>query len=292
MRNKIRFINGNVYMPPRKSTHVYRILAILALAVLLFSFSIPQEASADISPHPTMRFTWDFTNVDSTPQIAFVHLYYCDDDPSCSEPELIEDLAAQQVTWDESGCYAMLYNHEGYWQLEAGLPDQVLRSEPFENIDFDSSYNVVFHSSRLDVHRIAPQPAAQVEPEQSFAPSVLPVKLNATAIALVTTLVIELIVACVYLSKRSLPKKLLWLVVMGNIITIPLVWLVIPVIVLPRAFTVAFQIATAIVIEAVIFRIGASRLLGWWRGFELSVWTNMTSYVLGLFIVVVIQQIG
>ncbi len=278
-------------MPLRKSAHVYRIPSILALVILLVSFSIPQEAAADISPHPTMQFTWDFTNVDDTPQIAFVELNFCEDDPTCSAPELVEDVAAQKVTWDDSGCYAMLYSHQGNWQLEVGLADQVLRSEPFRNIDFDSDYNVVFYPSRMDVIRITPQPTALIEPDRSFAPSVLPVKLNSTAIALVMTLVIELIVAYVYLSKRSLPKKLLGLVVVGNIVTIPLVWLVIPIIILSRVPAVAFQITVAIMIEAVIYRIGASSHLGWRRSLGLSFWTNMLSYILGLVIVLVIQLI-
>jgi hypothetical protein len=279
-------------MPIKKSTNLYPILSTMTLAILLVSFGMPQGASADISPHPTMKFTWDFTNRDDTPQIEFVYLYFCDADSSCSEPELIEDLAAQYVTWDDSGCYAMLYNHAGYWQLEVGLPDQVLRSEPFENVDFDSDYNVVFYPSRMDVLRIAPQPTAQIEPDRSFAPSVLPAKINATAIALVTTLVIELIVAYVYLSKRSLPKKLLWLVVVGNLITIPLVWLVIPIVILPRVFTVAFQLTAAIVIETAIYRIGASNHMGWRSALALSAWTNILSFVLGLAIVEIMQQIA
>ncbi|MBN2556929.1 MAG: hypothetical protein JXA97_13405 [Anaerolineales bacterium] len=273
---------------PSKSVRL-ALLTLLFLALVLYA--PPPDASADIGPKPTMAFSWDLSAWETAPLIGQVNLYACGDDVSCSEPQLVEEMGAQRMTCDESGCFAMLYSSGGYWQLEVQINDGILLSEPFEKIGYDSDYRVVFHPDRMEIVHLPPPDSIVLESGRSFESSALAVTLISLGLALTATLAIELIIAAVFIKRKSLPWRLLALTLLGNIITVPIVWLFVPGLFGDIYIAFALQFMTAFLLESMLYRILGGKSLAWRGSFQLSFWTNLGSEFIGLGILVLLSQI-
>jgi len=255
----------------------------LVLMALLFSSARPCPAVADIGPKPTMSFTWDLSEWGASPEIGQVNLYDCGDDATCTYPQLVEEMAAQRMTCDESGCFAMLYSSGGYWQLELDVDGTTLLSAPFEKTGYDSDFDVIIYPNTiLLVPILSSSPAADNEPLPTPASSRYHVLLESLAFALAATLVIELIIALIFLVRKQHPRRILAWTVLGNIITVPIVWLVIPTLNAPIAVSFAMQFLTAFLLESLLYRLLGGKTLNWRGSFAISWWTNLASELLGL----------
>ena len=261
------------------------------LFLTLLVYIPPPAASADIGPKPTMAFSWDLSAWESAPIIGQVNLYTCGDDSSCSEPVLIEEMAAQRMTCDESGCFAMLYSSGGHWQLEVEVDGEILWSEPFEKIGYDSDYRVVFNPGQMEIVYLPPPDVLEFESGRSFGANALAVTLMSLGLALAATLAVELVIAAVFIKRKSLPWRLLALTLLGNIITVPIVWLFVPIFFGDIVIAFAMQFITAFLLESMLYRILGGKSLAWRGSFQLGLWTNLGSEFIGLGILVLLSQI-
>lgn len=282
-------------MDAHRTTHKTSLPVSLSVAFILLLLLLPvrQPAYADIGPQPTLAFTWDLSAWEYAPVIEQVNLYECGDDPTCSEPELVEELAAQRMTCDETGCFAMVYNGGGYWQLEMDVNGATLISAPFEKGSYDSDHTVIIYADRLDIVTIEPPPAAvDFEPERSFGSNMLTVTLISLTLAFVATLIIELIIAWVYLARKKLPRRLLALTLLGNLITVPLLWLLFPFFNLGVVIMILLQFSTAFVLETLVYRLFGGNSFRWKRSIALAWWTNLGSELLGLAFILFLRFIA
>lgn len=256
---------------------------ILFLLTLLILSGPPPSAAADIGPKPTMSFTWDLSEWGASPEIGQVNLYECGDDASCSEPQLVEELGAQRMTCDESGCFAMLYSSGGYWLLEMDVDGNTLISAPFEKTGYDSDFDVnIYPNTILIVPILSSSPAADNNPQPTPASRRFDVILESLAFALAATLAIELIIAVIYLVRKQHPRRLLVWTVLGNLLTVPLVWLFIPTLSGNIVLSFVLQFFTAFLLETLLYRLFGGKTLGWRGSFALGWWTNLGSEALGL----------
>jgi len=253
-----------------------------AFVLLLLIFALSQPAFADIGPKPTMSLTWDLSQWESAPTIEQVNLYACGDDASCTDPQLVEEMAAQRMTCDERGCFAMLYSSDGFWQLEMDVNGVTLVSAPFEKMYYDSDHTIIIHPDRLEVVTVEPPlPVADVEQRQTPASKRFDVLLGSLVFALAATLISELIVAWIYLARTNRSRRLLALTVLGNIITVPIIWLVVPRLIGQYLFALFLQFLTAFVLEALIYGLFGGASMRWKGSIALSLWANLCSELLG-----------
>lgn len=102
-------------------------------------------------------------------------------------------------------------------------------------------------------------------------------------IALVLTLILELLVALIYISTTKIPKKILFSVLTGSIITLPFVWFVFP---LLKIFWLAILLGEifAFIFESYFIYLLNKEIISLKKSFILSFLINLTSFIVGGFI--------
>jgi hypothetical protein len=101
--------------------------------------------------------------------------------------------------------------------------------------------------------------------------------------ALIITLIIELLVALIYLSITKLSKKILISVIVGSLITLPIVWFIFPLIKIIPLVILLSEIF-AIVFEAYFIYHLNKQAITLKKSFVLSIIMNLASLIIGGFI--------
>jgi hypothetical protein len=99
------------------------------------------------------------------------------------------------------------------------------------------------------------------------------------------SIIIELLVALIFLSILKLPKKILLWVLIANIITLPLVWFFFPLfggIYWPMIIAEIF----AFIFEALFIYFASKKALKFWHAFLLSFIMNLFSFLIGSFLLI------
>jgi hypothetical protein len=234
-----------------------------ALAACLFLAFSP-TALADVGPKPEMRFYFVFEE-DSPLIVAEGDLIECDD-AACSSGKPLEQVGPQDFTCSETECRSMAYGYAPYHRLVIAFSDGSQReSNVFEKKAFSADYKVVVREGDLQVDEINLQ--------QTFAcPSLL-------------TLGVEFFIALAFLSINRMPKRWLLWVLVGNIVTLPVVWLLLPMTGLPAILVMLVSELFAFGVEAALLRFLTRRPQIMWRqAVTLSLVMNAASFLFGLMI--------
>jgi len=244
----------------------YWVFLLIAL-IFVFAFIQVSNVSADIGPHPSLSFVFDFTALASNPEIEQVILYQCID-LDCAEREVLPEVPGQKFECDEEGCYVSLLTGRAAWQIEIVLPDKILLSKPFEKEGFYSTYQITFTENQTN-------PALQTDSSR---------RAN-MVIAGVLTLLIELPLAALLLILfKSGFKNTIWVLV-GNLITIPIIWLVLPTLSLAVWLMSSLVLLTSTGIEGVILGLRGGEKMTWKAAWIISLVMNAASFIFGLFII-------
>lgn len=251
---------------------------------LLIGFLIPlRSVSADIGPKPTFRFIYDFSGLSSPPEIGDVILYQCLD-LNCAEKEVLSEVPGQKLECDPEGCSVSLLTGRVAWQIEIVLGEKILVSAPFEKEGFYSTYSLKISEDHLDVVLLSAKDRGAVGPDSGSESFIRKAYLTDFLAAGFWTLVIELPLAVlILLLSKSGIKNSLW-VLLGNLITIPIVWLLLPLVFMSLLGLLIVAFVTATSIEAVLLAKLGGEKMGWGKAWTISVLINIASTLFGLYI--------
>ena len=107
------------------------------------------------------------------------------------------------------------YGYEDYHRIAIRFDDRKRESNVFADESFNSIYEVIVLDDRLEVRDVTPF----MKDSSVWAAFIK---------ALLLTLALELMVAFVYLKLAKKPAKILLYVILGNLITLPVVWFLFP----------------------------------------------------------------
>jgi len=159
------------------------------------------------------------------------------------------------------------YGYEDYHRIAIQFDDRKRESNVFTDESFNSIYEVTVYDDRLEVKDVTP-----FMKNSSVWPAFLK--------ALLLTLALELMVAFVYLKLAKKPLKILLFVILGNLITLPMMWFVFPLFLNVGLALVAGELF-AFVLEA-LFLLWTCRK--WFKpsgAFLLSFMMNLMSLLIG-----------
>jgi len=265
--------------------------AILILALLLYS-PVPRLASADLGPKPTadIHITLNGQNV---PDSSFsAKMLTCQKEQSpLGSKDLIPQLNIREydsinscywmpadLAWggdcENSNC-SFHYFLPSQFRLAIYLPsqDKVFLSAEVARENFKSTFEAnLLSNGSIDLKETTP-----------FSQSDIAKNIKQFFFALILTLVLELIVALIFLSVAKISKKILFSVLVANVISLPIVWFVFP---LLKIIPIAILLGEifAFVFEAYFIHLLNKELITLKRSFILSLVMNLTSWIIGGFI--------
>ncbi len=211
---------------------------------LLFLILIlaPAFVSADLGPKPTMLFSLE-KELPNAPLVSG-ELFECSD-PSCSDMVVFRQMGPQRFSCnsDESGpgCFSMAYNYQPYHRLSLTFSDKTRTSNIFAlapNNELESRYLVTIGDNDLTV-RLASAAEISTAAHYNDLPSSFKKIFDSDAgpsnpadyiffmvVALLTTVIIELIVVALFKKIKNSVSPRLATILIANLISLPLLWLV------------------------------------------------------------------
>lgn len=253
--------------------------------ILLLVFLLPlTQVEADIGPKPSFTFRYDFSEIGEPVHIQDVVLYQCDD-LDCLEKEELWDVPGQGLECDRKGCYTPVMTGGKAWQIEVVTAEQTRLSQPFIKEGFYSRYDVLLLEDGAEVIFVsASEPSLSSTTTETDSFGNQRNRLVA-ARAIFFTIFIELPLAAVLLLVlRAGFKNMLW-VILGNVVSLALVWFLVPLLPLTAVTTVVLIMLIAVVLEGgVLLGLGGEKIL-WWKALVISLLINIASTIAGLFVI-------
>lgn len=268
---------------------------VLMLFVLCLSFSV----SADMGPKPTADFFVTYQN-NAIPGTLFADMMVC-------EYKKIDLNERMQNRGENSKNIMILKNisrydeeRNCYWQgssmanfgmgaeCDAGkchfnyflppkfvlaiyIPDmeKIYFSDEIQRTKFNSEFKININSENdIDIEDVSPVFTEKIKIQ--------------FLVALIITLIIEIIVALIFIFITKISKKMLIYVGIVNIISLPLVWFLFPLLSIPPLFIIIIAEVFVILFESIFIYL--SKLLSFKKSFLLSLIMNLASIFIGGFI--------
>lgn len=230
------------------------ILIGVSIAWLLALFVPMQTVKADIGPKPSMTFI--FKIPDPSIKILEGRLFTCEDE-ECLTPRESEI----PVYCDENRCN--LYRNSSYhesatvYQLTVKFTDGVRASNIFSQSHYIAIYDVDIRGDELFVKERA---------FESFLKSTFTgFSLFLFLLAYVATVVIELLVALIFLLISKKKKAMLGYILLVNLISLSIVWFVLP-------NFIQQNVAFIVVSECFAFASEATLLVLFGKKYDLKIW--------------------
>ncbi len=244
-----------------------RWMVLLGALLTLAFFAFP--AYADVGPKPTMHFYFAY-------QIAHVSIVggqqiECED-AACASGRPLQQLGPQGFRCYQDECSSLAYGYRSFHKLVVQFSDRTRESNVFQMSGFSGDFVVTVREQDVQV-RQAYSPASIFEPTRVVFQF---------PIALSFTLVIELAVAFIYLRLRNLPLRILIRVFVANLISVPVVWFVIPLFGLEPTATTILSELFAVVFEALFIYLLTRNRISLRDPFALSLIMNAVSFLIGL----------
>ncbi len=233
---------------------------LILMALVLFIPAGPVQA--DIGPKPTETFTFEY----KIPRVDIVsgQLFECEVS-DCQDARQLLDDPMQHFTCQLDLCSARTSRtFEKYQKLVITFSDGVRVSNIFTVNPFDSKFTVTVLQDSLKV---------------SVAPDSLS---RACYPSLGLTLVLETLLASLYLSTFRLPRSILGWVPIASLITLPFVWAVFPYLGLNHWLSTGLSETFAVSVEAVFIYVITSRAIPLRHVIALSLAMNAFSFLIGL----------
>jgi hypothetical protein len=192
---------------------------------------------------------------------------------------------------DAEGCSTALYESGAYWQLEIRFSDTILLSEPFEKVGFYSTYRVSIDADELSVILESAKEGSgsdqldPLRPNQGGENTLLRDSIGPILVALALTILIELAVGGLLFRLAGIPPRYLLWVLVGNMITVPLVWAISPELELSGPGLTLTQWILAVVLETITLTLGSRTGVRWAQSFLFVGLLNLVSSLLGVLLV-------
>lgn len=243
---------------------LFRLLLLVGAAASFFPVTL---ARADIGPKPTMDFRFEY-EIDPV-SIVEGQLLECEDE-TCADGKPLETLGPQRFTCTESDCSSTAYGYAAYHKLVITFADRVRESNVFAKRAFDATFKVTVSETGLRVEEIGGG-GDGVGGGRCFS-------------GLLFTLALETLVASAYLRLFGLPRAALVWVVLGSVLSLPVVWFGFPHLALPGGLVVGLSEAFAVLFEAGLIYLAVRRSMPFKHAAALSLAMNGVSFLFGLFL--------
>jgi len=201
---------------------------------LLLVFFIAPIVYADLGNKPSMQFNFVYKTSQPVTIIDGIQLE-CED-INCLQANPLEDYGPQGFSCRDQNCRSLAYGYDTkYHKLIINFSDKQRESNIFTKKGYDATYNVTVLDNELIVTETTP-PKSFGEYMSSFLP------------ALIIVIILEFIVTFIFLLiKKKISKILLLHVIIANIVSLPIVWFIIP---LLKIGTLVFSVG---IIFAILF---------------------------------------
>jgi hypothetical protein len=247
---------------------LYCLLALAAFAAGLTAAAPP--AHADIGPKPSMAFRFEYqiprTAITSGQQIECQQA-------NCADGVPLREVGPQRFWCEDHGCQSLAYGYDDYHRLVITFADGVTRtSNVFATMGRGGDFVVTVTPDGLRVER-----------DETARPWFQ--RLGETVGCIPgwgLTLVIETLVAGLFVATLGMPRALLGVVPVASLITLPAVWFVFPLLRLPWLAGVGIAESFAVVCEGGIICAFTHRTLPLRQIALLSLVMNGASFLVGL----------
>ncbi len=242
----------------------WRWLFVVSIVMMLSTGTV----YADVGPKPTMKFKFVY----EIPPVSILDGQQIEcEDIACKNAQPLATLGPQRFWCEGNECSSMAYGYHPYHKLIIKFNDRERESDVFEQKGFNGEYIITVHEQSLSV-------------QQTFnlIGSLNPLLLLAFFPALILTLVIELIVAAIYVAIRKISKRILIWVFVANILSLPLVWFLFPFLQLDAITTILLAEIFAVVFEAALLAVTNRRILPFKQAAVLSILMNAVSSLIGM----------
>ena len=269
----------------------------------LFSFLIifgalvvflPKGASADLGPKPSVDIDVIYNQQNISDSSFSAKMLSCvTQDFAQSESKYEKDLIPQlQINeYDSSkNCYwfparlawggqcANSSCHFGYmppseFKLAVFIPsiDKVFITNEISRTNFNSRYKAeLFSDGSAKISETTPVLSSD--------------KVSSFAKAFPITIILELLVSLIFLSVRKLPKKILAYILLANIISLPIVWFLFPLVKLPILAIIVMSEIFAVLFETYFVYILNKQIISFKQSLTLNILNNLVSLFVGGFI--------
>ncbi|HVO71939.1 MAG TPA: hypothetical protein VMT24_17945 [Aggregatilineaceae bacterium] len=206
--------------------------------------------------------------------VVSVELVECDDSACASGKP--QQVGPQRIACDVTRCTSRAYGYSTYQKLIITFADRTRASNVFTKRAFYASYTITVTDTALQVEEdmlAAFGNFALVGGTQGnvFLPSVL------------LTIIVETLVAGAYLLISHQPRRVLLWVPVVNLITVPVVWLLVrsPVLTDSTGFKLLGAEVGAVLIEALLLRLFSRNALSLRHALTVSVLMNVMSFMAG-----------
>lgn len=248
-----------------------RVVAWLLAGVAIAAVLLPATpAHADVGPKPSMAFRFEYqiprTAITAGQQIECRQ-------PTCDDGAPLEEIGPQRFWCEDDGCQSQAYGYADYHRLVITFADGVTReSNVFSGRG--GRFVVTVTSDALLIEREA-------------SPLSLFQRLG-EAVGCVPgwglTLVIETLLAGLFVVTLGLPRALLGVVPVASLFTLPVVWFAFPLLAWPWPAVVGLSELFAIVCEGGIIYAFVHRRLALRQVALLSAGMNGVSFLVGLMV--------
>ena len=235
----------------------------VGLVLLILFLTCPAApVRADAGPKPGMSFDFDFQDASVT--IVGGEQLECEQS-DCSDGKPLTAAGPQRFTCTETGCTSLAYGYKPYHKLVIQFSDRTRESNVFDKRGYNAHYKVTVRAEDLEVKE-----------------DTLPIDPLGCCNGVLGTLVVEVLVAALYLGLFHLPHFLIGWAALGSLLTLPFVWLVFPLLPLPPAWSTGLAEGFAVLAEAGLFYLASGRTLSFRQALLLSLATNSASFMFGL----------
>ena len=235
-------------------------------AVLLMLILLP-GVSCDIGPKPSMKFNLVY-ETHGVPELIDGQHIECGD-AGCLDARPLERLGPQGFDCTQYECNSIAYGYSQYHRLVINFSDQQRQSNIFKHNSYIAEFNVRVTDTGLVVEEIPPLKRTVSEG--------IPVFL----IALLLTLILELLVAFIFVSVKKEPQSILVGVLVANIVSLPIVWMVFPYLPFHSLMVILFSEIFAVLFEGYFIFLFTKKTLALVMSLILSLLMNLCSFSIG-----------
>jgi hypothetical protein len=267
----------------------------------LFSFLIifgalvvflPKGASADLGPKPSVDIDVVYNQQSISDTNFSARMLWClsqDQKQVGMEDKTIPQLEINEYDSSKS-CYwvpARLAGggqcsnsscHFGYmppseFKLAVFIPsiDKVFITNEISRTNFNSRYKAeLFSDGSAKISETTPVLSSD--------------KVSSFAKAFPITIILELLVSLIFLSVRKLPKKILTYILLANIISLPIVWFLFPLVKLPILAIIVMSEIFAVLFETYFIYLLNKQIITFKQSLTLNILNNLASLFVGGFI--------
>lgn len=259
------------------------------LPFILVGYLFAEQASADIGRHPSLTLNIKKNGKTIRDDAAIIHNGFV--------------VGGRERVTEHSGVYSYtenFFDSEEYveyffWKVNKRtefynqLPEQIIILYP---VDRDFNF---YDAHSFNAYKSAPLHYAPFVYDHVYEANlneegsitlipILPSLKPMVAKVFALTVLLELITAFIYLSFKRISFKILVSVIIGNLITLPIIWFLIPLFMSVIIFSFLLSEAVAVFTEAVVIRIMNKKYFTFPQSLQFSLLINVISAVIGGFL--------